>query len=137
MTGPRGLLATKLAVAALGLVAIALLAVSLRGVVLLDQAQELLLERPPQPARAEERARAAGRITPGQSAPLFVAGAAAAAGEPGRAIGLLRASLAAEPDNVAGWQLLARLLSETGQPDAAREALARARALSGDLPPAG
>ena len=50
----------------------------------------------------------------------------------GEAIAGLRRKLEADPDNLAGWTLLARALAATGRPGEAAEAFRRARLLAGD-----
>lgn len=132
VTSRQSLTVTKAAAVLVGLASIAFLALSLRSVNLLYEANRLLLEKPPRTAEAASKARAAGRISPGQADELLEVGSRVAAGQDTKAIALLHASLAKEPDNVSGWLLLGRLLISLGRDREGRQALRRARALSGD-----
>ena len=126
----RGHFLARVALVAVALAVAAWLGLSLSNERLQVAGIKLMVGQPPQPEAALRRFQEASKLSASQQPELFQASAYFAQGDTARALGMLRALLADEPDNRTGWLLLSRWLRPT-DPRGAEEAAARARALDG------
>jgi len=123
-------IALRAALVALALVCAAWLALSLRNERLQTAGIKLFQRPQPDFSLALDDFRRASELSASQQPELFEASVYFAQGQGPKAIAMLRALLAAEPDNRTGWLLLSNWLRPT-DPGGADAALARYRALDG------